>query len=158
MHKFLTFFLFALGLSVFCTPAAAQSETAVKYAKAAAQYCPQNWTSQNCLKTLSRSAFEMISGYGAHLKNQNKPKAAEYLKEQCAASTAGTKEDNIPAYAYHSAFTVCLNAIAEIHKQLGTAPDDSLYQLLAFSTLCLREQQDKTCTSFEAQLTQNYGR
>ena len=128
------------------------SAVAQNYAHQVAQKCPKQWEKQKCLKTLSSSALTMATLYGEALKSAKKPKGAEYLKQHCAAATAGTKEDNIPAYAFKSAFTECANAIDEINKQLNIAPDKSLYQLLIIGTICLSSDNQETCNAFETKL------
>lgn len=98
----------------------------------------------------------MAVTYGEDLKQKNKPKGAEYLKQHCAAATAGTQDTTIPAYAFKSAFTECANAIAEINKQLNIMPDASLYQLLVIAITCLSEDKQQACSAIEQELIKNY--
>ncbi|MCB1591959.1 MAG: hypothetical protein KDI90_05855 [Alphaproteobacteria bacterium] len=106
-------------------------------AKAVALACPGNWESEICLKATSQSAMVLVSQYGAKLEHSGNKPAMEPLKQDCAASTAATQQDNIPAYAMKSAYTVCANKITDIATETGIKPDPSYLQLLVASILCL---------------------
>lgn len=112
-------------------------ENFTRDAKAVAGACPGDWESEECLKATSQSALVLISQFGANLEHKGLKAEQDVLKDECAASTAATQEDGIPAYAMKSAYTVCANKIADIAESTGVKPDPSYYQLIIASILCL---------------------
>lgn len=106
-------------------------------AASVADACPGNWESPECLRATSQSALVLISQYGASLEHEGQEHAKEPLKEECAASTAATQENGIPAYALKSAYTVCLNKITDIADETGVKPDPSYLQLMVGAIWCM---------------------
>ncbi len=121
-----------------------------KHAGDIARACIGNWENEACLKATSQAAMVLISNYGSKLQQSGHKSSAEPLKQECAASTAATQEDNIPAYAMKSAYTVCANKIADISGKTGVSPDLSYYQLLVASVICMDKKPN--CATFEGAL------
>lgn len=119
-------------------------------AQAIAQSCPGNWEAEECLKATSQSAMVLISQFGASLEHEGYKSQMDPLKEDCAASTAATQQDGIPAYALRSAYTVCANTIAEIAEATGVKPDPSYFQLMIASILCM--DNNPQCRMMESSL------
>ncbi len=104
-----------------------------------ARSCPQQWEDEECLRATSQAALVLVSNYGGRLDQAGKKGHMETLKENCAASTAATQEDGIPAYAMKSAYTVCMNSIADVADASGVKPDPSYMQLLLATVLCMEK-------------------
>lgn len=104
-----------------------------------ANSCPQRWENESCLKATSQAALVLVSNYGGRLDQAGKKNYMETLKEDCAASTAATQEEGIPAYAMKSAYTVCMNSIVEIADGSGVKPDPSYMQLLLATVWCMEK-------------------
>lgn len=102
-----------------------------------ARACPQKWESEECLRATSQAALVLVSHYGATLEQEGNKAAMEPLKQECAASTAATQQDGIPAYAMKSAYTTCANKIYDIAEATDVKPDPSYYQLLIATVLCM---------------------
>ncbi|MCL4677275.1 MAG: hypothetical protein KJ017_01635 [Alphaproteobacteria bacterium] len=119
-------------------------------AQAIATACPGNWEAEECLKATSQSAMVLVSQFGASLEYEGYKAQMDPLKEDCAASTAATQQDGIPAYAMKSAYTVCANKIAEIAEITGVKPDPSYYQLMIASILCM--DKNPQCRMMESSL------
>lgn len=151
----------AATLAILALPAAAAhasggvSPEALASVQLLGQHCPGQWESASCLQAVSQSNLVMISNYGGTLQESGKTQAAEQIKQNCAASTAGT-EGNYPAYAMKSAFIECANTISTVAEQTGMTPDLSQYQLMVGATMCL----DKAagCANIEQTLRQHAGR
>lgn len=92
----------------------------------------------------------LVSQFGASLEYEGYKAQMDPLKEDCAASTAATQQDGIPAYAMKSAYTVCANKIAEIAEITGVKPDPSYYQLMIASILCM--DKNPQCRMMESSL------
>lgn len=117
--------------------------------------CPRDWESEPCLKATSQAAMVLISQYGASLQQGGYEDAMEPLKQECAASTAATQQDGIPAYAMKSAYTVCANKIGEIAESTGVKPDPSYFQLIFATIICMDKQPQ--CERMEESIV-NFGK
>lgn len=115
----------------------------------AASYCSHEWSSQQCMKTLSGASLVMVSNYAEELHKKGHGQYLEPLKQNCAASTAGTKVD-VPAYAQRSAFVECINHIVTINEKTGVKPDPDFYQLIVGSIICFDKNQ--SCVVIEQSL------
>ena len=81
----------------------------------------------------------MAVKYAGMLEARGKKDSIEELKQVCAAATV-TEEDvgeDVPAYAFQSAYTECANGIYDISEKTGVKPDQSHYQLIVGAVLCL---------------------
>ena len=113
------------------------SQTATDFARKVARNCiGGNWEKQACLKAVSENNLVMASNYAASLKEANKVKHSEIIKEKCAASTAATRGE-YPAAAMRSAYVECVNIIVDTASATGMLPDQSQYQLLVSAVQCL---------------------
>lgn len=151
-------FLRILFVAVFCfltmgSQAEAQSgASSASQALAAkiSQMCIDSWVEPACMASLSDNVTVLASDYAAKLKEVGYgDDVLEALKQGCAAATAASSQE-VPAEAMRSAMTQCANLIADISKQSGVKPDQSLYQLLTYPILCYQE--DPLCSVFELQL------
>lgn len=104
-----------------------------------AKSCPQQWEDEECLRATSQAALVLVSNFGGKLDQAGQKSFMEALKEDCAASTAATQEDGIPAYAMKSAYTVCMNKIADIADKTGVVPEPSYMQLLLATVWCMEK-------------------
>jgi hypothetical protein len=141
-------FIFALLIMVITNTAAAQ-EIAMVHLKKIAATCPDQWQSQACLAVVGQSNLEMVAHYGARLQENGHDRAAETLKNHCAASTAARSE-RIPAFAMASAMTECSNIIATLSEETGLKPDLSHFQLMIAPVLCLSGHPD--CSDISDQI------
>lgn len=143
------FFFCAALLIGFANIAAAQqiSPQVLAHAKQIGQTCPQKWETQPCLAAISSSNKTLAVNYMQSLEAKGKKSAMEQVKQLCAASTAAT-EGEYPAYAMQSAFTECTNGLYDISQKTGVLPDQSHYQLLVGSVLCLSKAPQ--CAALEA--------
>lgn len=112
-----------------------------------AQSCPGTWENAACLNATSQAALVLISQFASDLQNAGHEDVTETLKQECAASTAATQKDDIPAYAMKSAYTVCANKIYDISSQTGVKPDPSYYQIMVGTVLCMSN--DPQCKIIE---------
>ncbi len=109
----------------------------VIHAREIAKNCLEDqWESPPCLQAISNNNLVMLSNFGATLQEAGKTRAAEDVKQKCAASTAAARK-TFPAKAMRSAFVECANFIPIIAGQTSLAPDQSLFQLMAISIQCL---------------------
>jgi len=110
-----------------------------KNAKIVAQSClGGDWEQQKCLKAVSQNNLVMASNYGSALQESGKANEAELIKQNCAASTAATR-DEFSAYAMKSAYVECVNVIADVASATKMLPDQSQYQLLVAAIQCLNK-------------------
>ena len=123
------------------------SEAASIYAGKISQVCPGQWEKQTCLKIMSETYLTAASTYAEALEKAGHKNEQETLKEHCAASTAATKLDDIPAYAMRSAFVECSNEIYAIFERTSVMPDQELSQLMIMGALCL--DKDPRCGLME---------
>ncbi len=115
----------------------------------AAKYCSYEWSSQECMKTLSSASLVMVSNYAEDLHESGNGEHLESLKQHCAASTAGTKVE-VPAYAQRSAFVECINHIVTINEKTGVKPNADFYQLMVGAIMCFDKSQ--SCIVIEQSL------
>ena len=151
LSKALMVVLFAACFSIMTTSAQAQGVPTYvqQHTSNIATACVGHWETQDCLRAVSESNIVMVSNYAESLKQSGNGQSMEPLKQQCAASTAASK-DEFPAYAMQSAFTECANAIYDISSGTGISPNQSHYQLLVGSVLCLSN--DPRCAALESQM------
>ena len=131
---------------------ASVDQNVLRHAVNIAKLCPQNWESDTCLKAVSLSNKDMAVKYAGALEASGKKDSIEQLKQVCAAATV-TEEDvgeEIPAYAFLSAYTECANGIYDISEQTGVKPNQQHYQLIVGSVLCLNKAPQ--CTVLERQM------
>ncbi len=119
------------------------------YYLGAAKYCSHEWSSQECMKTLSGASLVMVSNFAEDLHNKGHGGHLESLKQNCAASTAGTKVE-VPAYAQRSAFVTCVNHIVTINEKTGVKPNADFYQLMVGAIMCFDKNQ--SCAVIERSL------
>lgn len=146
-------FMLALSLTVLCVSTtqhakaeSTPSEAAASFAKLLSNNCLKRWNNPTCLSNISQSALVLAANYAGDLQSNGMVGAVEQVKQHCAAATAGTKGD-YPAYAMQSAFTECANIIYDVSEQTKIKPDNSHYQLLVGSIMCLNK--DRSCPSIE---------
>ena len=123
------------------------SKAASVYAGKISRACPGQWEKQICLKVMSETYLTAASTYAEALEKAGHKNEQETLKEHCAASTAATKLDDIPAYAMRSAFVECSNEIYAIFERTSVMPDQELSQLMIMGALCL--DKDPRCGLME---------
>lgn len=146
----LFFFCAALIFSGSATANAQQiSPQVLAHAKQIGQTCPQKWETQGCLAAVSSSNKTLAVNYMRALEAKGNKPAMEQVKQTCAAATAAT-EGEYPAYAMQSAFTECTNSLYDISQKTGVLPDQSHYQLLVGSVLCLSKAPQ--CAALETQM------
>ncbi|MFK7839018.1 MAG: hypothetical protein AB8B83_01700 [Bdellovibrionales bacterium] len=127
------------------------SRAALENARAIANVCLNGkWQSQPCLSAVSQSNLVMASNYAAALSENKMEQNAEAIKQQCAASTAATR-DSFPANAMRSAYVECVNAIVQQSQETGLVPDQSQFQLLVSAVQCL--DLAPTCNEIERGLS-----
>lgn len=119
------------------------------YYLGAAKYCSHEWSSQECMKTLSGASLVMVSNFAEDLHEKGHAEHLESLKQNCAASTAGTKVE-VPAYAQRSAFVTCINHIVTINEKTGVKPNADFYQLMVGAIMCFDKNQ--SCAVIERSL------
>lgn len=112
--------------------------------------CIGHWEKQSCLQSVSSTALTLTAKYAETLNQKGQDQAIEYLKEYCAAATAATKGE-YPAEAMRSAYTECVNIIADLSDKTGMKPNPEYYQLLVGAVLCLNK--NKNCTYVEQGLS-----
>ena len=141
----------ALGFAS-TSPAQAQqvNKQVLAHAGQIASVCPQKWETQNCLKAVSSSNKTLAVNYATKLDQAGHKASVEQVKQVCAAATAGT-EGEYPAYALQSAFTECVNGLYDISQKTNILPDQSHYQLLVGSVLCLSKAPQ--CAALEQQMS-----
>lgn len=149
IFKIFTVAFLAVSFSTAATAQTPPSATSLQYAQSVARACVADWTAQKCLSAVSDSNMVLLSNYGADLQNHKLDSAAETLKQHCAATTAANQQ-NVPAYAMHSALTECANTITDLAAQTGIQPDPSHYQLLIAPLLCLGA--DPSCAQITRQM------
>lgn len=142
----LTAFMF-----IFAMPAQAQdvSGEVMAHAQNVAKSCLSKWDSAACVKAVGASNKDLAIGYAENLHAKGKKQAVEAVKNGCAAATVEDKKD-FPARAFASAYTECVNTIYDTTVSTKVMPDQSHYQLLVASGLCMSG--DQRCAAFEAQM------
>jgi len=113
------------------------STSALTYAQGIANACLSGqWETQPCLKAVSENNLVMASNYAAALAQSGRDQSAENIKQNCAASTAATR-DAYPANAMRSAYVECVNTIVEESSSTNILPDQSQFQLIVSAVQCL---------------------
>lgn len=125
------------------------SQSSQTHARTIAHACPQAWDTNTCKSALSETVLTLAGAYAETLNNAGHSADLEPLKQGCAAATAASKIE-VPGQALASAMTECANIISDITQRTNTPPDKSLYQLLVFPLLCLKNE--PSCPAFEGQL------
>jgi hypothetical protein len=125
---------------------AGPSREYLHYASKIAKTCPQNWSANACLSSVSESTLVLTANYAQALQNEKQIPSVETLKQDCAAATAATR-GQYPAYAMKSAFTECANTMSTLAENTGIVPDVSHYQLLLGAIWCLGN--DRRCVWVE---------
>lgn len=157
--KFHSLILSAVLFLFIATPAQAQLLEAPRkqappslgiLARDIAHNCKGSWEVPACLMAISKSNFYLVINYGTKLERLDRIKAKNLLRDHCAAATA--QEEDVPAYAYRSAYVDCANMIHAIYENTQVKPDINHYQLLVSSVLCLNK--DPRCAAIESQMMQ----
>ena len=117
--------------------------------------CLNKWEEQSCLRQVSDTYLTAVSLYAEDLEVGGFKAEQEPLKEHCAASTAATQLDDVPAYAMRSAFVECSNKIYAIYERTKIMPDQELGQLMVLAVLCL--DKDPRCSQMEEGLAKTMG-
>lgn len=152
--------LFALA---FLLPQGAKAQQNVdrnvlRHAAGIANFCPGQWESDNCLKAVSLSNKDMAVMYAAKLDAAGKKDSVEAVKNACAAASVTEEEveEEVPAYAFRSAYTECANGLYEISQATGIQPDPTHMQILISSVYCLN--QAPQCAAIEKSMAAAQGR
>ena len=145
----LLFVLVASTLFIQSVVAQQVSPQVMSHAVKIAKTCPDHWEKTACTEAISNSNMDMVVNYATALEKAGHKASLEPLKEHCAAATA-IPEENIPAYAFQSAYTECVNSIYDISQKTKVTPDQSHYQLLVGSVLCLNKAPE--CAGLEKQM------
>lgn len=148
MYRFLTFIFAAqfFYLNAVYAQDTQPSEISLQHARRIAGVCPDQWETQNCLRTISESNLVLAATYMEDLQTQGYDQASDKIEQHCAASTAAT-QGTYPVYAIKSAFTECANMIYDVSEETDVLPDQSHYQLLVGPVLCLHN--DRRCNAIE---------
>lgn len=151
VSKTLLFLIFSIFISGTYMPQQSYaqpiaSEESALFARELSNTCLKQWEAPGCLSNISQSTLVLAANFAGDLESSGMVGAVEQVKQSCAAATAAT-QGNYPAYAMRSAFTQCANSIADISEQTRINPDQSHYQLLVSSILCLSK--DRRCAMIE---------
>ncbi len=162
MFKAAALFLSALFVLFTAPPAYAQAanidKNVLRHAATIASICPGKWKNDKCLKAVSLSNKDMAIKYAAMLNAKGQKDQVEAVKQVCAAATVTQDEidEDIPAYAFASAYTECANGIFNISEKSKVKPDQYHYGLLIGAVQCLNKTPE--CSLLEAQMTKSYKR
>jgi hypothetical protein len=132
------------------------SKAARHHAQSVAASCPGSWETQSCLQSASDTFLTTAALYAEDLDKNGQSGELENIKAHCAASTAATRLDDLPAYAMRSAFVECVNEIYDMSERTKIKPDIELYQLMVMSVLCL--DKDPRCSVMEDGLKKTVSR
>ena len=116
-------------------------QNVLRHAAGIASFCPGQWESDKCLKAVSLSNKDMGVMYAARLDAAGKKDSVEAVKNVCAAASVTEEEveEEVPAYAFRSAYTECANGLYEISQATGIQPDPTHMQILISAVYCLNE-------------------